>query len=213
MQEWGQTQNQPGSGAHARGSGLGLPLSRSLAELLGGTVDFTSEVGKGSTFNVTLPAREAESQTATGAPREGYILICDDDEVARYLLRRNLGALTTARIEEATNGKEALERIAETTPSLLFLDMLMPGQGGSEVLRELRANPRTSHLPVAIYTAKILTPAEQSTLAAFDVTVVPKRPQQAGADSLVAAEGDEHKVHLERMLLQVGLCNMHERHA
>ena len=212
MQEWGQTQNQLGTGAHARGSGLGLPLARSLAELLGGSVDFTSEVGKGSTFNVTLPARVVEAPVEIHAGA-GYILVCDDDEVARYLLRRHLAGLTATRMEEAASGKEALEKIAESVPSLLFLDMLMPGQGGTEVLRELRANPRTAHLPVALYTAKPLTPEEQVMLAAFDVTIVPKRPQPGGADNVATAEGDEHKVHLERMLLQVGLCNLHEGRA
>ena len=118
MQEWGQAPAsrksiRSGSG-HSKGSGLGLPLSRSLAELLGGSLSFSSAPGEGSCFEVTLPALTqpvGEVPEAEEPSQPRHILIVDDDEVARYLLRRQLGNLTSAPIEEAASGAAALEAV------------------------------------------------------------------------------------------------------
>ena len=206
MQEWGQVTGTASN--RNKGSGLGLPLSQSLAELLGGSVGFTSEPGKGSTFFVTIPALahsapEAPPKIAAGEPE--HILIVDDDEVARYLLRRQLSTLTSAPIEEATSGPEALDAIARRTPGLVILDLIMPGMSGSEVARELRANPETATLPAVVHTSKVLTPEERHALEALDLTIIVKRPLAANT---IEAE-DAHRAEMERALLDVGLNNLH----
>ena len=200
MQEWGQVQSQQTSGK-GKGSGLGLPLSKSLAELLGGSVDFTSKLGVGSTFNVTLPALVTEElPTASAGESDPYVLMIDDDEVARYLLRRNLGSLTTAAVEEAAEGRAGLEAIARRPPCLLFLDLVMPGMSGLEVARELRRNGKTARLPVVLYTSKTLTEAEHREANELELTVVAKRDGD---------DGGEQRMQIERALLGVGLSNMH----
>jgi signal transduction histidine kinase len=208
MQEWGQAP-APASGksGRAKGSGLGLPLSRSLAELLGGSIGFTSALGQGSCFYVTLPAL-AQPATETSEPETlslpKHILIVDDDEVARYLLRRQLGNLTNAPIEEAPSGVAALEAIAANPPRLVFLDLVMPGMSGHEVAKLLRAQPATAHLPIVLHTSKSLLAEERRIFESLDLSVIAKRPSTPNT-----LETDDLSVELERALLEVGLSNLH----
>jgi signal transduction histidine kinase/ActR/RegA family two-component response regulator len=146
-----------------RGSGLGLPLSRRLAELLGGTLAVASELGVGSTFRLELPleaevaaAAPAPKSTAPtiapAAPRPGQprVLIVDDDRASRYVLRRWLD--DRYRVDEADNGQDGL-RLAATRPDAIFLDVVMPDLTGFEVLERLKADPVTRDIPVVVYTA------------------------------------------------------------
>jgi signal transduction histidine kinase len=209
MQEWGQAPafaHTPSSSA--KGSGLGLPLSRSLAELLNGTFGFTSEPGVGSTFFVTVPALARavpEAPTPLPAAAPAHILIVDDDEVARYLLRRQLGNLTSAPIEEATGGVQALDLIAGNPPRLVFLDLMMPGMAGLEVARSLRERAETAHLPIVVHSSKLLTDEERRSFESLDLILIAKRPNSPNS-----AESDDLSVEMERALLEVGLSNLHQ---
>jgi signal transduction histidine kinase len=145
-----------------RGSGLGLPLSRRLAELLGGTLTVTSELGVGSTFRLELPLEAgvaavpgpepAAPVVAAAAPRAGQprVLIVDDNRASRYVLRRWLDG--RYRVDEATTGHDGL-RLAATRPDAIFLDIVMPDLTGFEVLERLKADPATRDIPVVVYTA------------------------------------------------------------
>jgi CheY-like chemotaxis protein len=152
--------------SRTRGSGLGLPLSRRLAELLGGTLTVTSALGAGSTFRLELPLESAEGvaapapepaepEIATAAPRPGQprVLIVDDDLASRYVLRRWLTG--RYQVEEAETGQDGL-RLAATGPDAIFLDVVMPDLTGFEVLERLKADPATRDIPVVVYTALIL---------------------------------------------------------
>jgi signal transduction histidine kinase len=204
MQEWGQVEEA----LHNRhkGSGLGLPLSRSLAELMGGRVWFTSAPGEGSTFYLALPALPGSHPTIE-QERAKHVLMADDDEVSRYLLRRRLSTLTMAEIEETESGPECLEAIERRPPAILFLDLVMPGMNGTEVLRRLRERAETRDLPVVILTSKILTAEERFHFDSAGVQVISKRLGDLDSDQ----EHQEEQQHqIERALLQVGLSNMHE---
>ncbi|SNT20975.1 Signal transduction histidine kinase [Granulicella rosea] len=213
MQEWGQVDSP--SHHRQKGSGLGLPLSRSLAELLGGHVDFTSQVGVGSTFRLILPALVSASSSETSASESAaplpHILMVDDDEVSRYLLRRTLSGYTTAEIHEAATGQAALEAIRNNPPSLLFLDLVMPGMSGTEVARQLRAQPQTRDLPIVLHTSMTLSEEERRAFEALGLTILSKRATALNAGGDIQIEQDELNAQLERALLQVGLCNMHHR--
>jgi signal transduction histidine kinase/ActR/RegA family two-component response regulator len=147
-----------------RGSGLGLPLSRRLAELLGGTLTVASQLGVGSTFRLELPVEAgvaaapapapapAGPAITTAAPRPGQprVLIVDDDRASRYVLKRWLDG--RYQVEEAGNGCDGL-RQAATRPDAIFLDIVMPDLTGFEVLERLKADPATRDIPVVVYTA------------------------------------------------------------
>jgi signal transduction histidine kinase/CheY-like chemotaxis protein len=139
------------------GTGLGLPLSKRLAELLGGRVWVHSRPGEGSTFFLAVPRQY-------GAPADA-ILIVDDDEIARYVLRGLLDG-TPFRVLEAAGGRDGLRRAREDPPRVIFLDVVMPDLSGFEVLDRLKADPATRDVPVIVYTSQDLDEADRRRLGA-----------------------------------------------
>lgn len=159
-----------------RGSGLGLALSRRLAELLGGELSVTSALGRGSRFRLELPIecrssssvfpakiQPAEVVAAKPAPGKSRVLAIDDDEASRYILRRWLG--DRFLVEEASGGQEGIRRTIETVPDAIFLDVVMNDLTGFEVLDILAANPITADIPVIVYTSLSLGTADQQRLS------------------------------------------------
>ena len=163
-----------------RGTGLGLPLSRKLAELLGGTLTVQSEQGVGSTFVFQLPAStivrpdvESIEKPELDGESETTILLVEDDEVARYLVVQAFKP-TGAYIAEATNGIEGLEMARFERPNVIILDLNMPGANGFQVLEDLKADPETAHIPVVIYTSRSLTASERDRLERNAAAIVSK---------------------------------------
>ncbi len=101
------------------------------------------------------------------------LLIVDDNEVSRYILRELLDQ-PWLDVREANNGSEGLRLIAESIPDAVILDLLMPDISGMEILRRLRADSATEHLPVLIYTSKTLTADERAQLLAMGAEIVRK---------------------------------------
>lgn len=97
----------------AKGTGLGLPLSRRLAELLGGTLSLRSTPGAGSAFTLCVPSSLGQA-TATAPEvvsqpdRSRGVLLIDDEETSRYVLRRLLAGYGPLRIQEAETGADGL---------------------------------------------------------------------------------------------------------
>ncbi len=144
-----------------RGTGLGLPLSRKLAELLGGHVTLESTPGLGSSFRVSIPRIYSERRVefrGEGQKAQRALLI-DDDEVARYILK---GLLTHTGMEiiESSEAEDGIKRAREERPDVIFLDLNMPGINGFEALELLSSYPETANIPVIINTSKILEQRE-----------------------------------------------------
>src|SRR5580693_772865 len=116
------------------------------------------------------------AQLQTTLVREhGQILIIDDDEISRYLLKGVLGN-GGYRLLEARGGNEGLRFAKESKPDLIILDLSMPDLSGFEVLDQLKMDPKTQQIPVVIYTSQRLESGERERLQAA-ADIVPKETQ------------------------------------
>jgi CheY-like chemotaxis protein len=100
------------------------------------------------------------------------VLLIDDDQASRYVLRKQFRE--GWNVIEATSGVEGLRLATLERPSLIFLDLVMPGLSGNAVLQSLREDPATANVPVIIATSKALQPEEQAELEARATAVLPK---------------------------------------
>src|SRR5438132_1654814 len=144
------------------GTGLGLAISRRLVALMDGQLTVTSEVGRGSEFEFTLPfAVETAAGTAAPARRVSLggrrLLVVDDNETNRRILRDMLGAEGVAVHEahRADAGLEALRRAAtaETPFDLAILDAQMPDQDGFQLATAIRADSQLARTRLLILTS------------------------------------------------------------
>jgi CheY-like chemotaxis protein/nitrogen-specific signal transduction histidine kinase len=150
------------------GTGLGLAISKRICEMMGGDIFVESTVGKGSTFSVHLPVRTiaddepSTSDSPVSAPSfsrqdtdgnvvetEGIILVIDDDPMVHTQMRRSFEK-EGYRIVTATDGEEGLALARKLRPTLITLDILMPGMDGWTVLTELKADPEMANIPVFV---------------------------------------------------------------
>lgn len=182
-----------------KGTGLGLPLCKKIAELLGGSVELQSTLGIGSTFSVTLPivyhnfelaiwdgvsSNNGEDEDNNMAKSQSQnikyssenlkkILIIDDEEVSRYTIKSWLADLPCTAIE-AIDGYQGLYRARIEQPQAILLDLLMPGLTGFTVLDQLKSDAATSAIPVIIVSSKRLEAEEYQQLVAKAVAIISK---------------------------------------
>jgi threonine synthase len=98
------------------------------------------------------------------ADRYPSIVIVDDNEDARRLIRRILQAQGNYNLFEAASGRQAIELTRKELPDLMILDLMMPEIDGFAVLDALKANPQTAPIPVIVVTAKELSSVEKNRL-------------------------------------------------
>lgn len=156
--------------AKVKGTGLGLPLSKRLAELLHGKVAVDSEPGKGSTFYLDVPARwtsEGAGPVLPGPERmsdKPRVLVADDEEAFRYVMRRLINP-QNYEILEAADGETALATILSAEPDLVILDINMPRRDGYGVLEEVVKHSHAATIPVIVSSSLALSEADRTRLS------------------------------------------------
>jgi CheY-like chemotaxis protein len=181
------------------GTGLGLTITRRLAQLLGGDVSVKSTLGEGSAFTLHVPADFADASAALGAAAKvdevqgaedaPLVIVIEDEPDARELAAR---ALTRAGFAvQGVGGGEAGLALARTKkPALVLLDIFLPDRSGWRVLQSLKHDPKTQDIPVVVLSVNedrahamslgaaehIVKPADRDMLAATVMRYARKRP-------------------------------------
>jgi CheY-like chemotaxis protein len=158
------------------GAGIGLALSKWLVDLMQGAIGVKSAPGAGSTFWVALARAQpgevplaAERQAAAPnalreAKRQYTVLYIEDNEVNQLLMQGMLAQRPTLRLLLAAHPEDGLALAWSERPDLVLLDIQLPGMDGFEVLRRLRADPRTRQVPVLAVSANAM-PADRERAA------------------------------------------------
>ncbi len=170
------------------GTGIGLALTKELVELMKGSIEVKSELGKGTEFLVWLPienavgvpvvtksqplANEAKNEVSANnivptkvptADTPLVLIIEDNKEVMEYI---RMILLNNYQIEEAENGQAGINKAIELIPDLIISDVMMPEKNGYEVCATLKQDERTNHIPIVLLTAKVT--AEARIAAGFE---------------------------------------------
>jgi len=147
------------------GTGIGLFISKRLAELMQGEVGFTSEEGKGSEFWVDMPTNLAAPSVVEGQLRrvnhsermlgnQRHIVLYVEDNPANIAFMRDLiGTFENLELLIALTGEIGLDVAREQRPTLIVMDINLPGMSGLEVMHALRAQPATANVPVIALSA------------------------------------------------------------
>jgi CheY-like chemotaxis protein len=155
------------------GTGLGLTLSKRLAEAMGGTIGVESTPGTGSTFWIELPGAES-ALNREEAPQEKVIadthvsrtvLYIEDNVDSAQLMERIFSRWPEARLISAMQGRLGMELARQHHPDLILLDLHLPDIQGLDVLQQLRADPATRGIPVVVTSADA-TPGQIARLRA-----------------------------------------------
>jgi DNA-binding response regulator/sensor histidine kinase len=203
---------QAGNNSNTIGSGVGLSLVKQIVDAIEGTITVKSTEGKGTSFLITFPTKEAKASLAQlndisentpilpqektelkDSPTDNdnlqrILIIEDNTDVAAYIASQ-LG--NNYAIYYAINGVKGLEKAKELVPDLIITDLMMPEMNGLEVCKKVRKNEIISHIPIIVITAKV---TEEERVEGF----------KAGADAYLAKpfNSQELQMLVEKLLEQ-----------
>ena len=160
-----------------RGTGLGLAICQQYVELMGGTVEVDSSLGRGSVFRFRIPMKVVEAPEENARQSRGRvkglvsgaraprILVAEDQEENRLLLGTLLRTVGF-EVREAIDGQQAVHLFAEWSPDFVWMDIRMPGLDGLEATRQIKATDAGRSTPVVALTAHAFEEERERILAA-----------------------------------------------
>ncbi|HEY8378993.1 MAG TPA: PAS domain S-box protein [Nannocystis sp.] len=148
------------------GTGIGLAISKRLAEMMRGAIGFESTPGEGSSFWIEVPAHVAAAPvtateevvrldpSALAATDGGRVVLYVEDNPANIeFMKELLGVFDDIELLVAPTAELGIAVARQRRPDAIIMDINLPGMSGLDALRELRALPETSHIPVIALTA------------------------------------------------------------
>ncbi|MBC7727770.1 MAG: response regulator, partial [Microbacteriaceae bacterium] len=144
------------------GTGIGLVISRRLAELMGGTLDAESVAGVGATFVLRLPLARLPAPKPGASPppaddidryRHRTVHYVEDNETNVEVMRGILAQRPQVTLAVSTLGLDGLTAIRSQRPDLILLDMHLPDVDGLELLRQLQRDPACADIPIVVVSA------------------------------------------------------------
>jgi PAS domain S-box-containing protein len=150
-----------------QGTGLGLPISRKFAQMMGGDIKVRSQVGQGTVFGVTVQVQPAIATELSAVPAERLviglaegqpqyrILVVDDKWENRQLLVKLLAPIGF-EVREASNGEEAIAQWNDWEPHLIWMDMRMPVMDGYSATKQIKATTKGQATAIIALTASAL---------------------------------------------------------
>lgn len=150
------------SNTNIEGTGLGLALSKSLVESMGGSIDVASTVGVGSIFSLQLPQAacpsvacqdELSTLDVTTLSRATKVLYIEDNISNLLLMQHIMNTAPQIELIVAKTGWEGISRAEQEVPDIVLLDLDLPDISGLEVLEQLKANEKLCHIPVLVVSA------------------------------------------------------------
>ena len=167
------------------GTGLGLAITKSLVEMMGGTINVQSQYGKGSIFMVNIPQKIGEIKEETNDEafentevlniinyKNKKILIVDDNKLNIKVAKKALNDFNF-ELDEAIDGNECLNKVKEKEYDLILMDIMMPNMGGEETLQKLKENP-SFKTPVIALTADAISGAKEKYMSEGFVDYIAK---------------------------------------
>ncbi len=157
------------------GTGLGLPITKRLVEMMGGELCVDSELGKGSIFWMALDLpevshfsteKEKNEPLIIGFKGQSYRFLVVDDKWENRSVMVNLLTPIGFEIIEAENGQEGLEKAQKILPDLIITDLVMPILDGFELVRRLRQIPKFQQIPIIAASASVFDYHQEESIAA-----------------------------------------------
>jgi len=198
------------------GTGLGLAITKNVISLLGGSIDVKSQLGKGSTFTITIPIKrkkdlqdgdildpgeglagkalpfktDIEDDRYGLKPNRKTVLVVDDEAESLYIIAYYLRQ-QNYQIVAPREGEDPVSLARKFSPFAVILDVIMPQRSGWEILRDLKENPETEDIPVIM--ASILSERERALeMGAEEYLIKPFKPEKLH-DFLTAIEKRQRK--------------------
>lgn len=154
------------------GTGIGLAVTKDLVEQMGGAIEVASRPGHGSTFTIALPTvldQSSSPATITTAPGPATpdgpdldVLYIEDNAVSVRLMQRILARRPNITMRSTARARHGVDLATEHPPDLLLLDLNLPRVSGTSILRDLRANPATAGITIAVVTADATTESREA---------------------------------------------------
>jgi two-component system aerobic respiration control sensor histidine kinase ArcB len=145
---------------HATGTGIGLAVSSQIVQAMGGKLSVSSELGQGSIFKLSLPMdcsdKEAKPITVLATLPTLSILLVEDIEL-NIIVATSLLEKSGHQVDSATNGKQALQKVASKQYQLILMDIQLPDMDGYQVTQQLRQRYGDNLPPIVALTANVFT--------------------------------------------------------